>query len=361
MQKEAGGQLSERGKTKRNLIARLYNSNSVKEEMLVVVRNVQKAMGMHQVETKTGERQIKSEKRQLQVGSEDEVGEGSGGRRGWWVAQNLHGSEVGDSTTQNFVKGFGVEEEWGGIIDLGTSEDSEIDLDAFAVGFEDRLAGPPDGEGLGLLKRDTDDEWSGGQEDDKDYYKDETRNANPEILPEQKSEPKPKSKSKDQQDDTPVIPKSKRSEPPKPSSSKTSTFLPTLMSGYISGSDSDIDANYCENKNGNNNGPVEAKQRKNRMGQQARRALWEKKFGKNADHVKREEADQGRKKIEWRIKQSKGADGEKGDGVEKKGKSTEIEGPLHPSWEAVRKVKEQQSRVQGAAMGKPMGKKIVFD
>lgn len=360
MQKESEGQLSERGTTKRTLIARLYNSNPVKGEMLVVIRNVRKAMGMHKGETKTGERQLKSEKQQLQVGSEDEVGESSGGgrRQDQRVARKGYGSKVKDNTAQGFVKEFGVEEEWGGIIDLRTSEDSEMDLEAFAVSFEDRLAGSSDADDLGLPKRDTDDEWSGGEEDDEDNYKEETRIVNPEILSEQKPDPKPKPKSKDQQGDTFVILKSKRSEP---SSSTISKFLPTLMSGYISGSDADIDANYYENKKGKNNVPVEAKQRKNRMGQQARKALWEKKFGKNADHIKRKEAEQGRKKIEWRIKQSRGADGKKGDGVEKKGKSMEVEGPLHPSWEAVRKVKEQQSRVREAAMDKPMGKKIVFD
>lgn len=357
IQKESEGQLSERGTTKRNLIARLYNSNSVKEEMLVVIGNAQKAMGIHQGETKTRERQLNSEKRQLQAGNEDEVGEsrGGGGRQDQRVAQKIHRSKAKDSTAQGFVKEFSVKEEWGGIIDSGTSEDSEMDLDAFAIGFEDRLAGSSDREDLG-----TNDEWSGGEEID---YNKGTRNANPKILLEQKPEPKPKpkSKTKDQQDDTSVTPKPKRSEPPKPGTSKTSTFLPTLMSGYISGSDSDIDAKYYENKKGKNNGPVEANQRKNRMGQQARRALWEKKFGKNADHVKREEAEQGRKKIEWRIKQNRGVDGKRGNSVEKKGKSTEVEGSLHPSWEAVRKVKEQQLRVREAAMGKPMGKKIVFD
>lgn len=336
---------------------------------MVVLGNVRKVMGMDEGDTKAGGKELKSEKGLTQVDGENEEDDG-GGKNGdgeeqdQWVVKTLRGLKVRESTAQGFVEkaSESVEEEWGGITDLGVAEDSEMDLDAFAAGFEDRLVGSSDEEDWGPPpQRDVDDGWSGGEEIDEDDYKKDTQNANPistEVAPEKKSEARSKPKLKIQHDDTSIIPKSKRSGSPKPGSSTMSTFLPTLMSGYISGSDSDIDANYYKNKKGKKKGPAEPKERKNRMGQQARRALWEKKFGKNADHVKKGEAEQGRKKIEQRIKQSKV---QKGDGAEKRKKSTEVEGSLHPSWEAARKTKEQQAKVQEAVMGKPMGKKIIFD
>lgn len=356
MQKESEGKLGERETAKRNLIARLYNSNSVKEEMMVVLANVRKAMGVDEGETEIGKKELKSKKWQPQ--ERDESGGGDDrGEQDQRIVEEFCALKVKAGTAQSFVEEVGeiFEEEWDGITDLRASEDSEMDLDTFSAGFDNRLAGSSDGEDLGLPQRDIDDEWSGEEEADEDDYKENPNPPAAGVVPEQNS--KSKAKSKTQQNNIPIIPKPKRSETPKPSSSKMSTFLPTLMSGYISGSDSDINTDNYKNKNG----PTEPKDRKNRMGQQARRALWEKKFGKNADHVKREEAEQGRKEVERRIKRGKGVDGKKGDSAEKKGKSTEVKGPLHPSWEAARKMKEQQSKVQEAVMGKPMGKKIVFD
>lgn len=64
---------------------------------------------------------------------------------------------------------------------------------------------------------------------------------------------------------------------------KSTIFLPSLtMGGYISDSDSAIsDPSSLP-------GNATAKSRKNRRGQQERRQIWEKKFGKNANHLKRQ-------------------------------------------------------------------------
>ncbi|KAF8448563.1 BUD22-domain-containing protein [Terfezia claveryi] len=141
-----------------------------------------------------------------------------------------------------------------------------------------------------------------------------------------------------------------------------STFLPSLMGGYISGSESDRDS-YRPSKKG-----TAQKQRKNRMGQQARRALAEKKYKENARHIKlglgsgkKEDPKRG-----GRGGRCGGGFGREGGGrfggdgrewgskkvVERK---KDTEGPLHPSWEAARKAKEAKAKAEF------QGKKIKFD
>ncbi|KAF8957292.1 Bud-site selection protein [Flammula alnicola] len=69
--------------------------------------------------------------------------------------------------------------------------------------------------------------------------------------------------------------------PAKSSSSKMeSTFLPSLSVGFVRGSD---DSDFSDTE-----GKAVDLQKKNRRGQRARRAIWEKKFGRNANHKKKE-------------------------------------------------------------------------
>ncbi|KAJ5129517.1 Cellular morphogenesis protein (Bud22) [Penicillium bovifimosum] len=160
---------------------------------------------------------------------------------------------------------------------------------------------------------------------------------------------------------------------------QSTTFLPSLMhGGYWSGSEEATDEEGAGGK------PV----RKNRMGQQARRALWEKKFGAAANHIKQEQmaAKYGGRDNGWDTKRgatdgtrggrggrggrrgafgggigrpqrgddSAGAPAGKFAGKPKPKPSKDDEGPLHPSWEAKRKAKEQTT----AAFA---GKKVTFD
>ena len=140
-----------------------------------------------------------------------------------------------------------------------------------------------------------------------------------------------------------------------------STFLPSLMGGYISGSESASDLD-------------EAPVRKNRRGQRARQATWEKKYGDKAKHIVEPKGwDAG-----WDMKRGAvgGGDGKpwkrgirnplaergRGSGANdmrlgppKKERVRDDVGTLHPSWEAARKAKE-------AKMSAPFeGKKITFD
>ncbi|KAJ5090088.1 hypothetical protein N7532_008772 [Penicillium argentinense] len=149
---------------------------------------------------------------------------------------------------------------------------------------------------------------------------------------------------------------------------KDTTFLPSLMmGGYWSGSEEASDDEAA--------GPPK---RKNRMGQQARRALWEKKYGAGANHIKKEQKEQKRNRDSgWDMKRGATGGGRggrggrggfggrsedrgghhSGHGGGQGGKPPgppKDEGPLHPSWEAKRKQKEQTT----AAF---QGKKVVFD
>jgi hypothetical protein len=149
---------------------------------------------------------------------------------------------------------------------------------------------------------------------------------------------------------------------------KSTTFLPTLMGGYWSGSE----------EGGDDDDPADvAPLRKNRMGQQARRALWEKKYGVKANHLQQQKQD-GRQNRDRGWDPRKGATEEDGDARPKwdkhrppqrtgggmndftapqqqSKKPSFEEKPLHPSWEAARKAKEQK------AQASYQGKKIVFD
>ncbi|EMR09498.1 hypothetical protein PNEG_02086 [Pneumocystis murina B123] len=106
-----------------------------------------------------------------------------------------------------------------------------------------------------------------------------------------------------------------------------STFLPSLSTGYISGSDdnNNIDPEY----------KVIDKPKKNRRGQRARRKIWEIKYGKNARHlqIKRKKLNSNKNiKLSYNNKNSAL--------VSKNNKETK---PLHPSWEAARRLKKKES------------------
>ncbi|KAI0829136.1 Bud-site selection protein [Hypoxylon sp. FL0890] len=168
-----------------------------------------------------------------------------------------------------------------------------------------------------------------------------------------------------------------------PVSAGGSAFLPTLMGGYISGSESeasDIDV-----------GPP----RKNRRGQRARQAIWEKKYKDKAKHVQKQQQEKAKGRDQgWDMRRGAVGDDEEGSnkpwkkGIrnpfdnkhvhperqrQMQGGSQEADsrnqtaekpkpkaapkrddtGPLHPSWAAAKKAKEQKVEFQG--------RKVVFD
>lgn len=137
--------------------------------------------------------------------------------------------------------------------------------------------------------------------------------------------------------------------------------LPALATGYFSGGSDDEDMEDAPRDRGydmDNDRVVKAAttQRKNRRGQQARRAIYEKKYGKNANHLKKE---QEIKKSKWQERQAEFEKREarrKELGIErpaqKKLPELPEKKPLHPSWEAKKKLKASPVAFQG--------KKVVF-
>ena len=167
---------------------------------------------------------------------------------------------------------------------------------------------------------------------------------------------------------------------------KQTTFLPSLIGGYWSGSES---APEDDNSSA-------IKTPKNRRGQQERRAIWEKKYGRGAKHLqgqpqaRQQNRDDGwdarRGASDGREKRGRGRDGMRGErgamssglsrefasganeemvsgkrtsgrGGKVEGKRKRDDGPLHPSWEAKKKAKEKA----GSGVVAFQGKKVVFD
>ena len=189
----------------------------------------------------------------------------------------------------------------------------------------------------------------------------------------------------------PNKPLSKTKESTSKSRSDSTTFLPSLsFGGYYSGGSDESGLDDYDPGDGNQASRKRQEQqvRKNRMGQQARRALNEKKFGGQANHLRtdnrrnkgkdnRESIGKGasfngkRVKVNGQISKeidnqggyqgrSKLHHGETGSAAQHRpeprsgGIQQNEEKGLHPSWEAARKAKEAKK------MAGFQGKKVVF-
>jgi hypothetical protein len=189
----------------------------------------------------------------------------------------------------------------------------------------------------------------------------------PSQLPSLSSSPEPEQRD---------APKASKPKAAPPSKSGNSTFLPTLMGGYWSGSESS--ASDIEDA-----API----KKNRPGQMARRAIWEKKYGEKANHIKSGKGPVGKGKDDgWDAKRGAketssgrgGFRGRDGRGGRENGRARNFEkatgenaiaveprkrgmgkkddvGVLHPSWQAAKKAKEAKKTATF------QGKKVTFD
>lgn len=170
-----------------------------------------------------------------------------------------------------------------------------------------------------------------------------------------------------------------------------STFLPSLSTGFIpaaAGDDwSDAEADFADE----GGGPAKST-RKNRRGQRERRAIWEKKFGRQANHLKLRERENPKRRNPRKVNDKRSGVSEnsahgapkrvtESDAYDKPAKrrlgasasssmpvsgttsikhsqpkrSSEVTQAIHPSWAAKQRAKEAQQFAQ------PIGTKIVFD
>ncbi|PWY65220.1 BUD22-domain-containing protein [Aspergillus heteromorphus CBS 117.55] len=311
-----------------NVTARLYKSTPVKNVFPGIMEGLRSLLGVEvkaaSGATATGNKTVK--------GKED----GPSSRRTTKTASAGSGDEAGV-------------EEVDGDVDMDDMDDEDIDL----AQFDARLASDSEGSEAGDGGRDIDIGSDSDAEEDSNPRQ-RARDLSISLSPSPSPSPGPTS------------PPAKKPKAAKKASSTPltgTTFLPSLtMGGYWSGSESeaeDIDA-------------AEPPKRKNRMGQQARRALWEKKYGAGANHVKNEQMNAKRGRDNgWDAR--RGAMGgdrhQRGwggrprpqhrDDVPKRGApgKPQDDKPLHPSWEAAKKAKEAKAKATAAFAGK----KVVFD
>ncbi|KAJ5727389.1 hypothetical protein N7493_005209 [Penicillium malachiteum] len=310
-----------------NILARLFKSTPVKNVLPTMLAEIRTLLGIEDIPA--GKQDKTSAKKD---GSKKEKAEKP-------VRQKKEVSVSGSESEGEEVQG----EE----MDVSGDESGDEDFSQ----FDSRLAPDSDAE----ESDDEDDEENDGRAFD-DVSDSVSSLPSPEFSGEESESSPPPKKTK----------ASKASSAP----AQSTTFLPSLMmGGYWSGSESE--ATDVEET-------VAPPKRKNRMGQQARRALWEKKYGDKANHVQAEQLSQKYNRDNgWDTK--RGATG--GPGRDKRGarggdsgrplnraerrragipstgqhkQPPKDEGPLHPSWEAKKKLKEQATATFS-------GKKVTFD
>jgi hypothetical protein len=293
-------------------------------------------------------------------------------------AQQIEEGEDSGDEVENTKRGD-REPSWEGFDSPADDEDGDSDSDAENSEDDDGENDSLDEETLShydaLLANSSDEESF----DEEEYLKSHPSTSKPSTLlslslsPSPSRSPSPSysialsNSASGSESDAPPPTKAKQPKPSKtaPAAKPTtgSTFLPTLMGGYWSGSESPA--------SDLSDSAVHPPVRKNRMGQQARRALAEKKFGTGANHIKA-----GKPSIN--IKEDKGKNkgrkrGEKfandrgrGRGRDAKDNAnlTEVKprektrddvGVLHPSWQAAKKAKEEKLKATF------QGKKVTFD
>lgn len=232
-----------------NVQARLFNSNIVKEAMANILNETRAALEIRNEDSVGKKRRLRAvdythESQLIKQASPTTLGpEGI-------LATKDEGKS--DGQTQSLLKGIHGE------LDATNSDNESVNLAA----YEDRLA-----------------ESENDSTQEIDLQKSSTEHKEFENSPSRDITPSP-SRSMSPSSSVPDNPKPRKVSTITPEST---IFLPSLtMGGYISDSDSAIsDPSFLL-------GNATTRPRKNRRGQRERRQIWEKKYGKNANHVKRQ-------------------------------------------------------------------------
>lgn len=325
-----------------NVIARLCNSNPVREALPAILKDVQQALGVKVPEEKLqGKKRLrvkdfeeaqKSAKdgKKVRVENDTDVSDhdsGSEAGLGAALQRRPHSDNEDDISDEEDGEG----ERQG--VELG---DDDYDSDDFAQ-FDSRIAASSGEEDHGY---DTDGEPKKGTVS-------RAHTAAMDISTSVSPEPERRSK--------------KMAKPTK------SAFVPSLtMGGYWSGSESEPEDD-----------DLDVAPRKNRRGQRARQLIAEKKFGKSAKHLQKEGAvSRNDRNQGWDPKRG-ATDGsgprlrgrpsrpgksaptingnEAGISKPPPKKHRDDSGSLHPSWEAAKKAKEAKATAPFA------GKRVTFD
>lgn len=378
-----------------NVTARLYNTKGVKENIAHLMAGVYAVTGIANPANRQ-QKQVKANK----VEKDEKPAKKAKVEKEEKPAKKAKAEEK--EVKRKAVK-EGVEVAWDGF-DSGSDGEEDIGSDGEPVDFdkfEGRLGGSSDEDSESefeipaqhqkvlpakkIISRGLSVSVSGsdGEDEDEDIEDFSLSYGSEEDISEEDSDEKSESDADVERTSPPSKAKNEKvvREPSKPLKAG-SQFLPTLMGGYWSGEEeaSDIEEELK---------PVV---RKNRPGQQARRAIWEKKYGAAANHVKNAPAEsrddgwdakRGAKGADDRSKGSRGGRtpgafgrggssggvpgafgragkvtgenaselGSKGRG---RGKQDDV-GVLHPSWQAAKKAKDEKKSA------KFEGKKVVFD
>ncbi|KAL8910035.1 MAG: hypothetical protein Q9171_004661 [Xanthocarpia ochracea] len=328
-----------------NVQARLFNSQPVKRAMDDVMSSVRSSLGLEEVHNVKKKRMRKKVfEQQLETANQDDLERANGP-----IAE---GSPRKDALLPSVDK----------FSDSSGEDRSEYDK------FNSRLVGSSDESSDGDSK----------SIDCKDSRTISARNSSQQFS----LSPSPEFSVPSVATDSPPSHKIRASER-STSALQSNTFIPSLMmGGYWSGSEPASD----------NEGSLGGQSRKNRRGQRERRLIAEKKFGQKAKHLKQQGQGQGqdrdrgwdprkgaqidetdesgrrrwRKDGSARVRQGprpikKGPAASSGANSDPVGprkptiKVKPAEGPLHPSWQAAKKAKEQN---QSASF---QGKRMTFD
>ncbi|KAI5198170.1 Bud-site selection protein [Aureobasidium subglaciale] len=333
--------------SKANVIARLCNSNPVKEALPPLLKDIQKALGVEVKDVKEGKKRLRA--KDIEKQKQEEQAKAQPPKSSRHAAEPESGDvSLGEPGDESDIERPTHRKQ-------NTENTGNGSEDEFAE-YNDRLAGSSDSEDEG--QSDNEPTLRKGKASRAAALRaalgdiSQSASVSPSPSPSPSRSPSPES-------DAP---------PARATKAGTSAFVPSLtMGGYWSGSESE--AEDFED------GPP----KKNRRGQRARQAIAEKKFGKSAKHLQNQEkANKNDRNSGWDAKRGatdrtgpRGARGAprgrferpgqdravRGDAAEPpKKKHRDDQGPIHPSWEAAKKAKEAK-KVTAVFEGK----KISFD